>query len=132
MANKELNCQERGEGLQQVRCEQRHRSSGQRGVVSQIEDGRIEGEQREDDKTLRDIAEFQRKTIWKSKLAVCGLVSPIHSPVQQKHHCQADSQPFTSGRELPLDRRKNGRKKRDRAENDKVRRSEKLEVGCHA
>ena len=132
MANKELNCQERREVFQQVRCEQRHRSCGQCGVVSQIEDGPIEGEQREDDKTLRDIAEFQRKTIRKRKLAVCGLVSAIHSEVQQKHRCQADSQPFASGRELLLGRRKNGCEKNDRAENDKVRRSEKLEVGCHA
>jgi len=91
----------------------------------------MESEQRKDDKQLRDIAEFQRKTIGKRKLAVRGLVSAIHREVQNDHHPQADSQTFESGRETPLDCRKKCPKKRDRTEDEKVHRTEKLKVGWH-
>ena len=110
--------------LQQIRREQRHRCPGQCAVISQIADGPIEGEQREDDKTLRDIAELQRKPIWKRKLAVCGLVPAICNEVRHEQNSQAESQPFESGREPSLDCRKNGRQERDRGEDEKVRRSE--------
>jgi hypothetical protein len=91
----------------------------------------MEGEQREDDKALRDIAEFHRKPVGKRKLAVRGLVSAIHNEVRQKHRCQANPQTFESGRKPPLDSRQNGRKKRNRAEDEKVRRPKKLKIGWH-
>jgi len=67
----------------------------------------------------------------KRELALHGHVAVIQNRIQEHYDCQSNAQANATRQKIPLDERKNGRKKRHRAEDGKVCRSEELEIGWH-
>jgi hypothetical protein len=70
--------------------------------------------------------------IGKHPLAVHKKISVIESCAQEQKDCQAQAQPTRTGREISLDRSKNGCKQRHRSEDDKVHESKEVKMGWHA
>ena len=128
MIHKKLNRSKRRKRLPKIRRQQRHRSSGQRPVISQVVDRLIQLKQSNDGQKQRSIAQLERQMIRKRELAAISQIPVIHRRIQYQHSSKPQPQPLRSRRQPPLNHRQHACKQRHAAQNGQMRRPKKPKV----